>query len=145
MNRKIKDNVWIGLKDQLELKEMDDWYEVTRLEALTKGGRGILGHFGSLASALMSAYPQHEWKQWRFVQVPKNIWQNEENRRQCILDWEKKLKIKEMKDWNQMRARDVMSIGGRPLLTHYGNNLVRTLQSVYPDYEEAKPFDFMKK
>lgn len=36
-----------------------------------------------------------------------------------------------MEDWYQIRTDDVVGLGGRELLRHYGGSLINMLKSVY--------------
>jgi 5-hydroxyisourate hydrolase-like protein (transthyretin family) len=100
---------WAG--KQLNIKEMTDWYNVTRkvtprgfyfkIKDLTDvGGAGLMYKFKDSPSLLMSSiFPEYEWLPWRFSQVPNGFWENVQNQRKYI-DWaEKQLKINEKSDW----------------------------------------------
>lgn len=54
---------WV--KTQLNLANMEEWYEVSTDYICEQGGRALLNIYysGSLSNALKTVYPQHVWKQ----------------------------------------------------------------------------------
>lgn len=69
----------------------------------------------------------------RFGKVPKDYWHDIKNQRR-FLDWAtKELKIKSQEDWYNVKAQDVIKLGGSGLILHYGS-WAKTLISVYPEY-----------
>ena len=57
---------------EMELKELDDWYKVSFDKFVEMGGYPLLLLFNkSLPNILMNFYPNHNWKPWKFEKVPK--------------------------------------------------------------------------
>lgn len=53
----------------------------------------------SARHAVMSAFPDHEWLEWKFDSVPRNWWDYQTNQRR-FLDWALKDQMK-YTDFNQ--------------------------------------------
>ncbi len=51
---------------QLNIKELKDWYFVSKQQVIQCGGGGLLNHYnGSLVQALQMVYPEYEWIPWK--------------------------------------------------------------------------------
>lgn len=72
------------LGEKLGIQKLDDWYQISHLEAIevsfiysrcshVKHGAGLyLVEFeNSLIKSLMSIYPEHHWKPWKFENIDK--------------------------------------------------------------------------
>jgi hypothetical protein len=60
---------------------------------------------GSLSLLLAKVYSEYEWLPWKFVQCPKNYWEESKNEKKFI-DWAaKELNIKELSDWHKVTAK----------------------------------------
>jgi hypothetical protein len=52
---------WLSL--QLNIKSIEDWYNVSTSQVLQKAGRGFLDYYGkSLINALTTIYPHYQWE-----------------------------------------------------------------------------------
>src|SRR4051794_855917 len=73
---------WLGTR--LGYKEMDDWYNVTQDDIYKHGGSGMLSDYFSKSpsKALQAVHPEHKWIPWKFGQIVKGFWKNEDNHRQ---------------------------------------------------------------
>jgi hypothetical protein len=70
------------------------------------GGESLLEKYKSSPLLLLSTlFPEHEWLPWKFSVVPRNFWENSDNQRKFVEWAAKELKIKEMKDWYQIKAK----------------------------------------
>jgi hypothetical protein len=61
----------------LGCKTLEDFYGINIEDVLKYGGKGLIESVfkGSLAAALQSVYPYHNWLSWKFVQhVPHGFW-----------------------------------------------------------------------
>jgi hypothetical protein len=56
---------------ELNVKELDDWYNIKYLDIKDKGLAGLLAskYNASLAQALPKIYPEHNWEPWKFHRV----------------------------------------------------------------------------
>lgn len=118
------------ISQKLGLLDMEEWYSVTRAKVVELGGTGIISHFGSLAGALKSTYPEYEWILGRFAISPKGTWDDDDNIRGFFDDTALKLGIRETDDWYKVSRDDVDKLGGRELINRYGG-LERALRHIY--------------
>lgn len=117
----------------LGIREMEDWYSITRSQVVAVVGRGIISHFKSLAAVLKYTYPQYPWVAGRFVISPKGTWEDDRNVR-TFLDYSaKSLSIKELDDWYHFSRDDIDKLGGRELINKHGG-LEGALRYAYPDH-----------
>lgn len=64
---------WLG--ELIGVKTLEDWYTVRGSDILATGQARLFENYysNSLFKALSTLYPQHNWKVWRFAQVPAVI------------------------------------------------------------------------
>jgi hypothetical protein len=65
------------LSGQLKISVLSDWYSVpvAKIKALP-GGIPMLKHFnGSLSTSLTTAYPNHQWEEWKFKKMRREYWE----------------------------------------------------------------------
>jgi hypothetical protein len=74
---------------------------------------------GSVALAVSSVYPSHEWHVWKFSQVPKGYWEQLSNQR-AYFEWlAQQIGVSSLGDWYGVTAATVhkhygsLSIGAR--------------------------------
>jgi hypothetical protein len=69
------------------------------------------GKYNDSPSLLLSnVYPEYEWLPWRFVNGPKNFW-NDVNNSKKFLDWAgKQLGVKEINDWHRVSTKVLLFI-----------------------------------
>jgi hypothetical protein len=98
--------------NQLNIKDMEGWYNVTRtvtyknnktviFQDLTNlGGASLLGkHNYSRIRLLSSVYPEYEWLPWKFQGTTRKYWEDINNQRK-FLDWAaKQLNISDLSGW----------------------------------------------
>jgi hypothetical protein len=137
--------LWIA--PQLGIKTMDDWYKVKNADIRALGVGRILDFFGdSLAALLFSAYPEYEWKPWKFLHVSRSYWEDMDNQRVCFDTLARDLKLNDLSDWYKVSSADLKDAS--ILLNRHNNSLVQALQNIYPEYPwqlwkfERKPKEF---
>lgn len=100
-------------------------------------GRRLLGNVYNLApsAAITELFPDHEYKEWQFLRVPRDFWKKKENHRRAI-DWLIKdvLLITHPEDFYSIRERDFEANGLSALLRHYGGAKRAIIQN-YPEHE----------
>jgi hypothetical protein len=98
---------------QLNVKEMKDWYKVSHnvkvnkektyfIQELVKLGGSCLGlKYTSLSQLLREVYPDYEWLQWRFDnrKCPNGLWDNVNSQKKFIEWAASELQIKDINDW----------------------------------------------
>jgi hypothetical protein len=55
---------------------------------------------GSLSKALAAAFPEKDWKMWKFTKVPRGYWGDINNRQSFLADFAKEKHITQANDWN---------------------------------------------
>lgn len=81
------------------MKNWQDWYQV-RMSKITKLGlnKALEPYQGSLVSALLDVYPEHDWKPWKFehIHCPASYWRKFEHQKIFFDELSMKLGIKEL-------------------------------------------------
>jgi hypothetical protein len=132
---------WISLKlgitDDRGVTHLERWYSIKRTDITQHGGAGVLRKFeNSLARALMTLYPAHDWEPWRFEMVPISWWTNVSNQRRFFEAIRLKLGVETMEDWYGISGKAVQDLGANGLMPyHYRGSIVRALMTVYPEHE----------
>jgi hypothetical protein len=81
---------------------------------------------------------------WRFLQTPKNFWNNDSNKKQFIEWVGKQLGIKHYSDWYKVSVKDIKELGGHTLLYNYDYSLAKLLTMTYPEHN-WETFDLQSK
>lgn len=136
---KDKDNQKIFMEDiakQCNINHWQDWYSFDQSIILENRGNGLLTHYdGSFIKLLLSIYPEHPWKVWRFKEdVPNGFWADKKNQRDFFDYVKESLNYKDFRDFYNLRGSDIQRLGGGGLLRHYKKSLFKALTSVYPEY-----------
>lgn len=88
---------------------------------------------GSLYTALVKAYSEHNWVLWKFHHKPRGFWLNKEMQQQYV-DWlGEQLGFKRMTDWYKLTADNISKYNGEGLLNYYGTP-PKVLQSIFPEH-----------
>jgi hypothetical protein len=118
---------------------MEEWYNVPSQDVAAAGGVSLLNAYyeGKLSHALISVYPTHKWKPWRFVQVPKNCWSDLVNQREFMDSLAKDLQLSSLLDWYYQPAK--LTEAEEPglwslLISQYDGSLSLALSTIYPDH-----------
>ena len=124
------------IERELQLKSMEDWYNVSTEEVNKLGGSGLLSKYygGSMFKALAHIYPEHDWKAWRFSRVPTGFWQDKRNQFE-LMEWlVKKLFVSKFEDWYRISVQQIERIV--PCRTLFKQeSFGDILQSVYPEHD----------
>ena len=126
---------WMG-EHKLNIRTMNDWYDVTRDQLLQAGATRLLmdTFSGSIVSMLLTAYPNYNWELMKFPQIPEHFWNKLTNQRK-FLDWlgTHKLSLQSPEDWHDMTKRRLLTNGARPLLNLYDHSLMNMYKAIYPE------------
>src|SRR4051812_45596482 len=87
---------------------------------------------GSLIKALLTIYPEIQWKPWKFSTVSKGFWSNVDNRKAYFESIASELNLKGKDEWNAISNQDIVIRGGGTLLLRYGS-LLNALQATFPE------------
>lgn len=133
-----------SLAKELGLKELDDYYLKIRTSDIENAkGSGFLRFYGySIGKALMTLYPEHKWRLWRFGWVPNGFWGETKNQREFFDFAAIQLNIKTLSEWYKIPKSEIERLGGSGLLDHFGGYLFFALTSAYPEHQwKAWMFD----
>jgi hypothetical protein len=126
---------WLG--EDLGISSFEEWYNVGLNAVKKKGAARLLSTTEkSLPELLMALYPEHNWKIWKFKQVPQGYWSVAQNRRSTMEKFGAELGIRKLEDWYSVTSEQLASIGALKLVRNvYGGSLCVALQNAYPDHE----------
>jgi hypothetical protein len=98
-------------------------------------GNGLLQRYynGVSAQAIMDAFPEHPWQQWRFHRFQNPAWWREPSNQRAFLTW--LAEIKGAKNINELRSMSVDGIrraGGR-FLDFYQNDIGNAIEALFPE------------
>eukprot|EP01114_Cavostelium_apophysatum_P016027 TRINITY_DN4492_c0_g1_i1.p1 TRINITY_DN4492_c0_g1~~TRINITY_DN4492_c0_g1_i1.p1 ORF type:complete len:534 (-),score=111.87 TRINITY_DN4492_c0_g1_i1:429-2030(-) len=131
--RVVKDFVSRAQKN-LNIKRVEDWYQVRRTDIEEQGGRGLLQlHKGSYINAISSLFPHHQWKIWKFVHAPASIWKNEQLQREYLQDLAEELKLRAPDDWYKVTLQNFKEHNGAELARLYRNDLPSLFTKLLPN------------
>lgn len=74
------------------------------------------------------------------VRRPSGFWSSKENQRNFLDSVKNELNVKNLADWSKLSHSNISALGGRTLLTKYGESIHLMLKEVYPEHS----FDFMR-
>jgi hypothetical protein len=121
------------------ITQLEDMYNVTTSEIAQQGGSGLLRgvHNNSLWAALKAAYPEHEWRPWRFRTAPMGFWQQRENQQwfmECLCA---DLGITTTEQRERITREDIQRYGGAGLLAEYQGSAKDVLRALFPDVDTS--------
>lgn len=122
---------------EFNIASLDGWYRIKASEVMEKGGSGLLqGHGGSLISALRKAYPEHEWQEWKFNQIPSHFWREEGNLRRLADSLGASLRFDALEDWYSVTPTQVTETKiDSTLQRFFGGSLLQFLAAAYPAHD----------
>jgi len=105
---------------ELNLKSMDDWYNVPKEKIYELGGGAMLdGYYNdSLGNALVDLYRDYSWQQYKFAKVPHNYFSQEANVIRFISDTERELSIVDPEQWHRVSTDQLKAQGGAHFVQH---------------------------
>eukprot|EP01114_Cavostelium_apophysatum_P024809 TRINITY_DN9863_c0_g1_i2.p1 TRINITY_DN9863_c0_g1~~TRINITY_DN9863_c0_g1_i2.p1 ORF type:complete len:208 (-),score=38.57 TRINITY_DN9863_c0_g1_i2:86-658(-) len=88
----------------------------------------------SMIKAVVSLYPEHPWRPWKFERCPRNFFDDLDNVRMVITCLSEDLGIKTLDDWHEITVHRLSSIGVQTMLDKHGG-LMALLAKIYPDHD----------
>lgn len=123
------------LAKELNIKQMEDWYQIPFAKLQYKGAGGLLRLYSnSPAQLIITTYPQYPWKPWKFTTAPKHFWESVDNQRLFMDDLAKHLDLGSWEDWYAVSSQQIIEHGGKALLQKFMSSPSALLQSVYPQH-----------
>jgi hypothetical protein len=97
---------------QLKIKEMSDWYNVTVKDLYDIGGASLITtqYKGSPTLLLFKVYPDYNWLPWKFAHIPRNYWRDMKNQRKFVNWAETQLSIKETSNWYKVTIKVLICV-----------------------------------
>ena len=121
-------------KEIFKIKQQEDWYKITNKDLIDNGGGGLLNQFnGSPFKILSFAYPEINWKQWKFNRVSNGYWNNPSNVKDFFENNKEIFKIKQQEDWYKISSKDLIDNGGGGLLQQFDGSPFKILSFAYPE------------
>jgi hypothetical protein len=124
---------WLG--EQLGVRRLEDWYQLSLKTVRKWRGGGLLDYCGASPFALLKDYrPDYEWQEWRLRNVPLGFWQHRANRRR-YLDWlGQQLGFAQPEDWYQLSKQHLEERHGRQLLALFRGSPCAIVKDALPQY-----------
>ena len=120
---------------KLNIKDPSEWNNVTYRTIQLEGGEKILKLYkGSVYKTIKALYPEHDWNMKMRPRVIARYWDDLSNQRTFLNEFEKKLKFKSLDDWYSISHCQFRENNGEVLLKKYKGNIVKLLQTNYPNY-----------
>jgi len=119
---------------------LDGFYEVSEAIYKKYGITSIQNKFGEHLDMLKFAYPEKNWKEWKFRPVTRGCWNTLKNVISAVKDTEQELGIVEPSGWYKYTVSTIDTYCGVGLIANkYGSSLFALVKDVYPDYR-WKPY-----
>lgn len=93
--------------------EWEDWYKVTT-DMLREKKRFKMvsnAYDGSVVKALMTVFSEYPWEPWRFLQVPRGFWEDDNNIKEYLKWITKQLRISTLDDWYLVGIEEIKALG----------------------------------
>jgi hypothetical protein len=117
------------------LTSLDGFYGVSQATYKKHRIVDIQNKFGSHLDMLKFAYPEKNWKEWKFRPVTRGFWNSRENVISAVKDTAQELGIVEPSGWYKHTVATIDKYCGEGLISNkYRWSLLALLKDVYPDY-----------
>lgn len=127
-------NFWDVLGKDLGVSSLENWYQISSAKLpLTARSLIRVHHGGSFSAALKTAYPDHDWDLFRFLEVPSGYWQLKENRKAYLDKLGPTLGVTKLEDWYSVTRTQYFAHGNRKFNRYY-RALPAALMDVYPEH-----------
>ena len=92
---------------KLGFNRPEDWYKVKVSDFQEHNGEGLIEHYDlSPSSLLKSVYPDREWFPWKFTQVPRGYWKDNNNSKEYLHHLAATLGFNKLEDWYKVKFSD---------------------------------------
>eukprot|EP01118_Nematostelium_gracile_P015920 TRINITY_DN6480_c0_g2_i1.p1 TRINITY_DN6480_c0_g2~~TRINITY_DN6480_c0_g2_i1.p1 ORF type:complete len:190 (-),score=30.60 TRINITY_DN6480_c0_g2_i1:134-703(-) len=108
----LQRNVMSDLAKRLNIKKMEDWYDVGVVQIYENGGKGLLyKHGNSPSKMIVSVLNHHKWDLSRFINR-KGVLDDFHHRVELMDQLAKRLDIKQVEDWYHVTSTQIRQNGG---------------------------------
>lgn len=138
-------NDWSNLNNQKEylkwfeelkgIKSPEDWYNITSKDIINCNGATLItnNYNNSVYNVVNFLYPDYNFINWKFKNIPKNYWSKDENKIK-FLKWFEELKgIKSPEDWYNVSLNDFLDNNAYSLLRKF-EKIYNVAKFLYPDF-----------
>jgi hypothetical protein len=135
---------WLGAK--LGIASLDGWYTKASYRIVSKhGAESLLAKYYnySVAKALMHVYPEHNWLEWNFAQLPKAFWSQPAHQVKFIRWLAADLNLPSLNAWYDIPRATIVKSGGHGLLKLHDGAISNALKLAFPDHE-WQPWKFVR-
>lgn len=134
-NMQLQRNFLLEIGKRLNITKMEDWYEITQLQIIEKGGGGLLQrHRTSISRMITTVFSEHEWRLDMFIRAPKGLRNDSQGWRESLDSLGRRIGIKQMEDWYNVSLAQIRE-GDEALLTRYRNSPSKMLTSLLPEHK----------
>jgi len=132
---------WLSKK--LNIKKMEDWYDITGDLFEKNHGSSLLKkkYNYSHTELLIACFPDYNWLPWKFTVTPNGFWINKKNVRWYMAWLENELQLKNLEEWYRVKREDF--IYGESLIVHHYGEYQHLIMENYPEYNWL-PWKFSK-
>eukprot|EP00026_Physarum_polycephalum_P008439 Phypoly_transcript_08525.p1 GENE.Phypoly_transcript_08525~~Phypoly_transcript_08525.p1 ORF type:complete len:450 (+),score=74.07 Phypoly_transcript_08525:120-1469(+) len=121
------------LSEKLGFVKMDDWYKIKQAHFIDTGGAGLLAKYNySPTQIINTVFPEHEWVPWKFDFPPRNLWQEDKNRKKYMAWLGDQLGYTSLQDWYKTKQSDFLHNQGKTLLSLYSYSPRVAITSIFP-------------
>lgn len=126
--------LWLGYK--LRFRRMRDWYRLTYQDLASHHGAGVTSVWwqSSPVEAVKKCFPDYDWEEWKFGQVPKTFWSIAKNRRRYMAWLGQQLGFRRPTDWYRATTADFQRHRGGSLLLEYRSSVSETVIACFPKH-----------
>ncbi len=133
--------LWLGQK--LRFRRMKHWYRLTHADILSHGGGGLANVYwhGSPVCAVKECFPEYDWQEWLFIQVPAGFYDDLQNNRRYMAWLGTQLGFRKIDDWYRVTTADFQKHRGGACLMDHRSSASQFVAACYPEYD-WKPWLF---
>ncbi len=135
-------NFFIDLALKLNFSEdKNNFYKFSTKDVVKNGGSGLLEVFNkSVSSAVMVAFPEHEWHLWKFNRSrSQKKWREIDSLKSLVNTVETHFGVTDREGWYNISRQHLKELDIDQIIRN-GSELAKLLGLVYPDH----PWDFDK-
>lgn len=131
MWKSMTKNFWQSIKNQrrwaewfareMKMKSMDEWYEMRQEKVIEWKGASLLEKYEwSMYKMVKNVFSEREWHAWKFHQVPRRTWDDNETIMKYREWLRKELGMEDVKELQWLRSEEVIRYGGKSLMEKCG-------------------------
>lgn len=124
------------LAEQIGIVRPEDWYDIANEDFGRHGGGALLGYYDwTISTAVISNFPECDWKEWMFRKTPKGFWEVRRNRRRYLKWLGQELGFRRANEWYRVTREDIYQHYGNTPLKMFAGSPYRLLKDAFPRYD----------